>query len=336
MSNSVLEIAQQFLKKVKKSGPDNIMALCPFHDNRDTPSFTMSLSKGLFYCFSCHERGSLVTFLRAIGVNRAGIEGRYKYVLEELQRSIPTHTRSVLLPPLTPNTFLPESMLGLFDKCPTDLLEEGFDEDLLQSMDVGFDDQHMRITYPLRDLEGHLVGISGRTVTDEKPKYKVYDKEFKRWDLPEHATQKSHLLWNGHIVYPQVYLSEDPTFLIVVEGFKACMQIVQAGIPNVVAILGAYMSDLQARQIERMASRVYLMLDNNAAGLGGTVRAGMALGIPSMVVPYPDEREQPSDLCAEEIELALSCSRDFHRWLLGSSSAMKIYQDRRSRQRSFT
>ncbi len=276
--DGVFQIAQKFLRKVKRSGPDNIMALCPFHENKDSPSFTMSLSKGLFYCFSCHERGTLMTFLRNVGVSRAAIGVHYKFVLEEVERYRPKAV-DPLRPTGLQNTELPESLLGLFDKCPIALIEEdGFDEALLQKLDIGFDDKHMRITFPLRDIQGKLVGISGRSVTDDKPKYKVYDLEYKDFDLPQHKTHKSHLLWNGHLVYPETFFTNG-NYVVGVEGFKACMRFLEAGVPSTCAILGAFMSNIQRQQIERMASEFYIMLDDNAAGIRGTVIAGLRVSL---------------------------------------------------------
>ena len=91
----------------------------------------------------------------------------------------------------------------MFDKCPIALVEEEyFPEDLLQKLDVGFDSEHMRVTYPLREIDGTLIGISGRTVNYASPRYKVYDHEYKKWDLPVHKQFKSQLLGNGTRVHP--------------------------------------------------------------------------------------------------------------------------------------
>lgn len=338
MNEDIMQIAQRHLQKVKKSGPDNIMALCPFHDNRDTPSFTMSLSKGLYYCFSCHERGNLITFLRGIGVNRKMMEVQYKYVIENLSQQYKNRKKPGPLRP-TPqqNMPLPEWLLGNFDSCPISLVNDDyFSEELIQRLDIGFDPKHMRITFPLRDLEGHLVGISGRAVNDDYPKYKVYDLEFKNYELPVHKTYKSHLLWNGHLVYPQAFFSTDKFVVVLVEGFKACMRFIQAGLTNTVAILGSFLSDTQRNLVERMASEVYIMLDQNNAGLRGTVLAGMSLGLPTRIIPYPDEREQPSDLLPEELLLAFSSATDFHRWLMVTPPAMEMYRERRARERLYT
>lgn len=40
----------------------NYLACCPFH-NEKTPSFSVSPTKGFYYCFGCHKGGSAVTFL---------------------------------------------------------------------------------------------------------------------------------------------------------------------------------------------------------------------------------------------------------------------------------
>jgi DNA primase len=335
--DSVLEIASKYLQKVKRTGPDNIMALCPFHDNRNTPAFTMNLSRGLYYCFSCEARGNLMTFLRNVGMSRAAIEVQYGFVIDELSKK-KVKRQDPLRPLVLQNEPLPEALLGIFDKCPLALVnEDGFDEELLHRLEIGFDDKHMRITFPLRDIDGTLVGISGRAVTDEQPKYKVYDREFKDFDLPQHKTYKSHLLWNGHLVFPQTYFAP-ASYVVLVEGFKACMRFLQAEVPSTVAMLGSFMSDVQRQLLERMASEVYIMLDDNAAGLRGTVFTGLKLGIPVRVIPYPDKPAgpkglQPSDLTPEELLLALSEAKDFYRWLHETPAAFALYRERQERKK---
>lgn len=191
---------------------------------------------------------------------------------------------------------------------------------------------HSRITFPLRELDGTLVGISGRDFTETaKLRYKVYDFEYEKWGLPRHDTHKSQLLWNGHIVYPQLYHETMP--IILVEGFKACMKVVQAGAFNTVALLGNRASYRQRNLCERMGTEIWMFLDNNAAGMRGTVISAMEFGLPVRIVPYPDEREQPSDLTTEEIQLALMQTQDFTRWLLDTPTAWEVFQERRrSRQ----
>ncbi|TVR07352.1 MAG: DNA primase [Phormidium sp. GEM2.Bin31] len=50
---------------LKKQGKD-FVGLCPFHEEK-TPSFTVSPSKQMFYCFGCGKGGNAITFLMEIG-----------------------------------------------------------------------------------------------------------------------------------------------------------------------------------------------------------------------------------------------------------------------------
>ncbi len=50
---------------LKKSGHDSLSGLCPFHQEK-TPSFSVSPSKQVFYCFGCGKGGDAITFLREL------------------------------------------------------------------------------------------------------------------------------------------------------------------------------------------------------------------------------------------------------------------------------
>jgi len=48
--------------ELKRSGA-NLLGRCPFHSER-TPSFSVSPSKKMFFCFGCHAGGSVITFVQ--------------------------------------------------------------------------------------------------------------------------------------------------------------------------------------------------------------------------------------------------------------------------------
>ena len=50
---------------LKKAGADRMVGLCPFHTEK-TPSFSVSPSKQMYYCFGCGEGGDTIKFLREI------------------------------------------------------------------------------------------------------------------------------------------------------------------------------------------------------------------------------------------------------------------------------
>lgn len=322
--SELLDIVSPYLKRIKPSGNENIMAICPFHRKADgseerSGSFSMNRYNGLWYCHSCHEAGSIRSFLKRVGVTDFIVK-QYDSIINEAAKSLPG-PRSPL-EPLEPCTeTLEEDFLGLFDAIPQEILDEhlpGFDPDLLRHFDIGFDTMHQRITYPLRDLNGRLIGISGRSL-GRGSRYKIYDKEYLDWGLPARATEKRVVIWNAHTVQARLRLTTDESekYIVVTEGFKGCMRVVQAGIYNTVALLGSHMSDEQEGWIRRLDAPVYLMLDNDEAGFQGTLDAGKALAggrTSAQVVPY--STAQPSDLEASEVVDSLLSSKTYEMWFV--------------------
>ena len=54
------EVIGEFVT-LKKRGA-SLIGNCPFH-NEKTPSFNVSVSKGIYKCFGCGKAGNVVTFL---------------------------------------------------------------------------------------------------------------------------------------------------------------------------------------------------------------------------------------------------------------------------------
>lgn len=299
----VRETIDQHLKRVRMSGSNNIVALCPFHDDH-SPSFSMSLVNGLFICFSCGAKGNFRQFLTQIGMSPEEIKYHYGRTLETLKKNAPPPpdpTKPGVV--MEPNRHIPEELLGIFNFCPLDLLDEGFDEATLQDFQVGVDKKHERITFPIRDLAGNLVGISGRAMHDgQEPRYKIYDLEYQAWDLPPYDTDKGLCLWNAHRVYAETKLGVSSSPIAIVEGYKACMWLRQAGIQHVVALMTADMSWAQRWMLSKMGSSFIVMLDNNEAGVKGTINVTRELAKITQdvrVVEY--EEDQPSDVPREDV-----------------------------------
>ena len=334
VTTEILEIATQLLRKVRKSGPENIMAICPFHtgkhgDEEQHPSFAMSLTKGVYFCHACHSKGSLYTFFKQLGLDRQTIHFRYGLVIEEAAKNLPPPTD-----PLRPREIwveytsaIEEGVLGLFQHEVAPSLPS-FSLETLEYFEVGWDGWHHRITFPIRDMRGHLVGISGKAVHDgQKPKYKVYDEEYRCWKMPPRiGWNKGAVLWNACQVYPELFLSNPnaPKFIAVVEGFKAGMWMHQSGITNVVALLGSYLTWEQQWLLERIGVPVYFFLDNDDPGWAGQLDAGERLstrGVEVRFIEYPerlyeDEYAQPDNLTLEEVHEQAARAPTRTEWLL--------------------
>ena len=323
LQQDVRAIADRYLRKVSPSGPDNIMAICPFHTKSDgqeekNPSFAMSLTKGVFYCHACHEKGSLYNFLTHMGLSGQVIKNQYQALIDDLATTSTYTPFDPIRPVLTKQEPMEEGVLGLFQYCPLALINEGYPEALLKELEIGYDPLHERITFPLRTHDGKLIGISGRTTLPYGIRYKVYDKEYEDYGLPKREnTPKNSLLWNYHRVYPITSLDPNPHPVVVVEGFKACISVLASGITTSVALLGSYMSPKQQYLLERLGAPIYLMLDNDNAGQAGTnyIAPLLAKSVQTKIVQY--EAPQPSDLTEKQIRKAISQAKNYYIWSLG-------------------
>lgn len=325
--NTVLDIAQKFLRFVRSSGSNNVGGPCPFHKGGKEahPSFYINVETGLWFCHSCKRKGTLLQFLQQVRAPATQID----HIMQTVQLK-PAKDPLKDKDPGRGEHFINESLLGVFQYCPTDLVKEGFEKRLLAELEIGFDRQEMRITFPIRDLYGNLVGISGRTVVNEEPRYKVY----KAADLVQYAPDdpiakaryeryeiKNHnFLWNMHNVFPEIFYG-DQGELIVVEGYKACLWLLQQGWANTVALQGSRMSRAQEMTLSRLSAVIYLFLDHDPAGLEGTLDTGCRLvdrGLVVRVCVYPehyeDEKVQPDNLSREVIQSVLDAAPDFRVW----------------------
>jgi hypothetical protein len=293
----------------------------------------MSLKTGVYYCHACHVRGTFVQFLRRMGAPVSMIDAAL-----EIERRTPKEKRPAKKVSGVGEHFLNEGLLGVFQYCPTDLVEDGFDEKLLQELEIGFDQEQMRIIFPIRDLCGNLVGISGRTVLGEWPRYKVYKSDdlvkyapddpdtlarYRAYDIKNH-----NFLWNFHNVYPVAFFGDLDT-VIIVEGYKACIWMIQNGIDNTVALQGSRMTWEQEALLSRLGVTIILFLDNNKAGKEGTYDTGRRLqsrGMNVQVVSYPswcDEHAQPDNLQEPDILGVLDAATSWHRWRLRNHDVLR-------------
>src|SRR5438270_201563 len=71
--------------RLKKTGKD-LSGLCPFHQEQ-TPSFTVSPSKQIFYCFGCHKGGDVFNFV--MDMEKCEFPEAMKLVAEKCGISIP-------------------------------------------------------------------------------------------------------------------------------------------------------------------------------------------------------------------------------------------------------
>jgi DNA primase len=284
---------RKYVPGLRSGSNRNLTGYCPIHGEtpgKSKPSLSVNVETGLWYCFAGCGGGSARTFLEALGEKRSVID-REVAQLPKSKKKRRVNKEQV--------TVLPEKLLGVFDYCPKSLLREGFEEEILFRHDIGYDRELSRITFPVRDKLGQLVGLVGRRKTSDFGKYKVYTSELEKYGLYVPSFSKTDYLWREDKVFPSITQKED---IFVVEGFKAALWFVQAGFENVVALMGSHMADKQKSALLSAGQRVILCLDNDDAGIKASLKISHKLrGIRRLIVPLPGGIHQPDDLTEGEL-----------------------------------
>ena len=322
MSDVVLSLFSRHVDGLKRSGDDNYLGYCPIHGEvagkSKSRSLHVNVATGQWICFAQCGGGGLRSFLRKVmpaDKAEAAFERAARFLKEPKKKT--TRLSSEIGEFRCANP-LPERILGLFDYIPQDLIDAGFDDAVLQDHDIGLDLVRDRITYPVRDVDGYLAAIVGRNPDGQHgPKYTRYTWELEEMGHRGHDYPHRDLLWRCDRVYPAAFVGGARPVIPIVEGFKACLWMVQRGFPLTMALMGARMTPSQARLVERLGGTVVLFLDNNDAGLKGTDRIGHTLrGTRVRVVQYPnrDPSLQPDSLCPADLHEVVETALPFGRW----------------------
>ena len=164
-----------------------------------------------------------------------------------------------------------------------------------------------RIMIPIENLQGNVVGFTGRIYNGEEDTAKYLNtKETKIF-------KKGSILFNYHNARNAI---RETKTVVVVEGNMDAITLSAKGIKNVVALMGVAMSQVQIDTLKKLNVPIILMLDNDAAGLDATLKNGELLrkaGIDTRVVRLsgakdPDEyiRAKGVDALKDNIKHAIS------------------------------
>jgi DNA primase len=112
-----------------------------------------------------------------------------------------------------------------------------------------------RITFPISDRRGRIVGFGARTLGDAQPKY---------LNSPEtEIFNKRDLLYG----FPQVSEAiRRERSALVVEGYTDVLMLYQSGIENAVATLGTATTPGHLKLMSNYADKLYVLFDPDAAG----------------------------------------------------------------------
>jgi DNA primase len=164
-----------------------------------------------------------------------------------------------------------------------------------------YDAFHHRITIPIYDRRGQVIGFGGRKISGEGPKYlnpidtPIYNKSKTLFGL-----DKARKNFKAH------------GMAVLVEGFFDVIKLHQIGWNNTIASCGTALTEQQAKMLKRYTDTVLVMRDGDNAGLAAILKdipilAGQQFNIYVTLLP---EKEDP-DTLFEPVEKAVKVLLDY-------------------------
>lgn len=236
---------------------DEIIASCPYAaethlSGKDSnPSFALNIAKGVFNCFSCGARGTieeLVAFSLGTTLSEA-TDILLDLGYDRLEIAVEKATAPK---PTVDEVIIPEGMLDEFTLV-----------DAAAEIYRGNIDSKDCYIFAVRNHEGFLVGGLVRSVEGRFHK--------NLWHIP-----KKKYLYGEHQI-----IEGKP--IIIVEGPGDRTALTKAGVDNVVALMGAFISEEQTEKLLAWTSEVVVWLDNDPAGYEGTLRVHRRLDLRTTV-----------------------------------------------------
>jgi DNA primase len=155
-----------------------------------------------------------------------------------------------------------------------------------KSKDGYYDRFRERIIFPIRDVDGRIVGFGGRTLTQEEPKYmNSPDSEIYR---------KRNVLYGLDKSKDDIRKKEQA---IIVEGYMDFLSLYSAGIKNVVATLGTSLTRDQVVLLKRYTDKVVVVFDGDESGTKASymgLEAFLEEGLFPFTVFLPDGNDPDS------------------------------------------
>lgn len=159
------------------------------------------------------------------------------------------------------------------------MYDRGFDPEILNRWQIGYDKISDRITIPIRDHEEKLVGFKGRAWRENTiPRYMIlgdYNNQ-RRYGF-QHYKKSYYVFGLGKHIHETRRLGYDT--VVLVEGELNVIAMDQYGYPSI-GIAGSEFSEKQLDLIKRWCSDCILFLDNDKAGEKATKK------VIEMLSPY--------------------------------------------------
>ena len=323
--------------KLEKAG-SNFKGKCPFH-NEKTPSFFVSPDRGNYYCFGCHAKGDIFTFVQEfegldfIGAlkvlaDRAGVElGQYN----KGEKTEKQKLHSIL----EQAVFFYTKKLSENKEAENYLKSRGVKEETIEDFRIGYSPLEWRELFDYlssRSVSAQDMLQVGLIKYNENAKEKYYDTFRGRIMFPINDSAGRVVGFSGRILVPDdkspKYLNSPETSLfnkseilfgldkakkdirlknysILVEGQMDLVMLHQVGITNTVASSGTALTENHLVKLRRLSNRIIMAYDGDMAGFRASDRSAgiaLALGMELKIAQMPESKD-PADLAKKNVPI---------------------------------
>ena len=333
--NDIVDVIGEKIPLEKRG--KNYFGVCPFHDDTN-PSMSVSREKQIYTCFSCHATGNVFTFLmnyehkefnqvlsdlaNRVGITLSGFKTKKmstkydewykiydlanKYYQNNLLSKEGEGAREYLKNRSIDDETVKEFEIGYSLKARDDLTKlltmKGHSVDLLNKIGLCSEDHDIynsRLMFPLHDLNGKVIGFSGRIITSGKQNKYLNTKETELF-------KKGKLLYHYHIAKEEARVKKS---VIIMEGFMDIIRASTVGIKNTVATMGTALTKDHIKEIKRLSNNIILCFDGDDPGVKATLASGELFkseGIEVKVITLPGEDDPDTYILKNGKEAFLS------------------------------
>ena len=305
MRNDIVDVISGYVKLQRKGS--SYFGLCPFH-NEKSPSFSVSPSKQMYYCFGCGAGGNVFTFLMEYEnltfvealrmlADRAGVE------LPQIEYSKEAKAQADLKATLLEVN--KEAAKYYYYQLRRESGRQGMDylkgrelsDETINKFGLGYSDKFSNDLYRYlknKNYSDEILRQSGLFNVDERKG--MYDKFWNRVIFPIMDVNNRVIGFGGRVMgdAKPKYLNSPETKifdksrnlyglnmarssrkknLIICEGYMDVMSMHQAGFNNAVASLGTALTSQQASLLKRYTDEVLIIYDSDEAGVKAALRA---------------------------------------------------------------
>lgn len=327
-SNDIVDVISGYIRLTKKGS--TYFGLCPFH-NEKTPSFSVSPSKQMYYCFGCGAGGNVITFImeyenfsfiEAIKylADRAGIKLPETELSEEQKREAGIRSQLLDIYKLAGKYYYYQLKQEHGKRAYDYFKKRELSDETIRRFGLGYSNPYSDDLY--RYMKNHkysdeILKESGLFSISERG---VNDKFWNRAMFPIMDVNNRIIAFGGRVLgdgEPK-YLNSPETkifdksrnlyglnyartsradYMLLCEGYMDVISMQQAGFTNAVASLGTAFTMQQAGLLKRYTKHVVLTYDSDGAGVKAALRAipiVKSAGLSAKVLnlnPYKDPDE---------------------------------------------